>query len=411
MMYDDGGTFQVGNADDYQGTNYEANLILDVNSRISLSNNDSGGTGGSDSTTANTIFGYLAGGTIDANTIDNTFIGHKAGGGTKSDAQANTAIGSNSLSSLTSGDSNTAVGYQTGNDITIGSNNTILGFQAGATGTHDITGGSNNTLIGYQAKTNNANASNQIVIGKGASGVADNSVNLGNASVTAVYIAKGNDTSQDINFFDSAGGGGNLQYTHADDQMKFGVADAVRARLFADTLRPGANDTQDLGTASAGWRTLYVTDGINFPDDASANPSSDANTLDNYEEGTWTPTVSFSTGSGTVAYNIQQGTYTKIGNIVHITGRVRTTDIAERTGTVAIAGLPFTANATYFPAISIALGLGLTITANQALTGYVNASSTVINLQIWETTAGTNMLVHTDWSDGGSISFTTSYRV
>ena len=53
MMYDDSGTFQVGNADDYQGTNYEINLRIDVNSRISLSNNDSG--------TSNTVFGKLAG--------------------------------------------------------------------------------------------------------------------------------------------------------------------------------------------------------------------------------------------------------------------------------------------------------------------------------------------------------------
>ena len=43
-------------------------MILDTNSRISLSNNDSGGTGGEDSTSANTVFGYLAGANIDDGT-------------------------------------------------------------------------------------------------------------------------------------------------------------------------------------------------------------------------------------------------------------------------------------------------------------------------------------------------------
>ena len=394
--------------------------------------------------------GYLAlSGTDAGDCDDNVAIGNQSLSANMTHVSKSTAIGTQALGSLAGASSptqNIGIGYQAGLSITNSSNNIAIGANAlGESGSNALTGsgniaigtgslynqsgnatkntaigynaglsittGNSCTILGYDSEPSAVGAVNQTVIGSETTGVADNSVSLGNSSVTNLYIAKGNDTAQTITFMDSSNTGGDIQYDHSDNQMKFGVADAVRARLFADTLRPGANDTQDLGTASAGWRTLYVTDGINFPDDASANPSSDANTLDNYEEGTWTPTVSFSTGSGTVAYNIQQGTYTKIGNIVHITGRVRTTDIAERTGTVAIAGLPFTANATYFPAISITLGLGLTITANQALTGYVNASSTVINLQIWETTAGTNMLVHTDWSDGGSISFTTSYRV
>ena len=61
--------------------------VIDANSRISLSNTDAGGTAGKDSTTGNTLFGYGAGGTIDANTINNTFIGHGSGAGSKSDAQ------------------------------------------------------------------------------------------------------------------------------------------------------------------------------------------------------------------------------------------------------------------------------------------------------------------------------------
>jgi hypothetical protein len=119
--------FTVNNS----GTSDNTRLILDDNSRISLSNNDIGGTAGEDSTTGNTLLGYLAGGTIDANTINNTFVGHKAGSGSKSDAQNNTAFGAIALSSLTSGDSNVAIGYSAGENLTSGGSSVMIGNKAG----------------------------------------------------------------------------------------------------------------------------------------------------------------------------------------------------------------------------------------------------------------------------------------
>ena len=54
---------------------------------------------------------------------------------------------------------------------------------------------------------------------------------------------------------------------------------------------------------------------IQFP--ATQSPSADANTLDDYEEGTWTPTITFATpGNLSVAYTTQSGSYTKIGRMV-----------------------------------------------------------------------------------------------
>ena len=78
---------------------------------------------------------------------------------------------------------------------------------------------------------------------------------------------------------------------------------------------------------------------LKFPD--SQNASSDANTLDDYEEGAFTPTISFDGGSGTVTYNVQSGQYTKIGNRVFGAFDVRTVSIASRTGNVRLSGLPF----------------------------------------------------------------------
>ena len=78
--------------------------------------------------------------------------------------------------------------------------------------------------------------------------------------------------------------------------------------------------------------------GITFP--ASASPSSNANTLDDYEEGTWTPTVRGEGSAGTTTYTLQEGFYTKIGDTVFLYCRV-TYSAATGTGTLQIKGVPF----------------------------------------------------------------------
>lgn len=77
---------------------------------------------------------------------------------------------------------------------------------------------------------------------------------------------------------------------------------------------------------------------IPFP--ATQDPSADPNTLDDYEEGTWTPNAIGFTVVGTPTYT---GTYTKIGRKVHITAKASsTTSIASTAGTSLFNGLPFT---------------------------------------------------------------------
>lgn len=82
---------------------------------------------------------------------------------------------------------------------------------------------------------------------------------------------------------------------------------------------------------------------IKFP--ASQNASSDANTLDDYEEGTWTPVLTFATpGDLAVTYVVQQGSYTKIGRVVFYTIDIQTSAFTWTTasGGALLTGLPFT---------------------------------------------------------------------
>jgi len=123
---------------------------------------------------------------------------------------------------------------------------------------------------------------------------------------------------------------------------------------------------------------------IKFP--ATQNASADANTLDDYEEGTWTPTLTTDGVDFTsVTYDaVTGGRYTKIGNLVHIQGSVRTDAITvgSASGNLAIGGLPFTAVAntgsTIDGSCSISIYFSSTFVTNQPSTLQVLAGGTLL---------------------------------
>jgi hypothetical protein len=83
---------------------------------------------------------------------------------------------------------------------------------------------------------------------------------------------------------------------------------------------------------------------IQFP--ASQNASANANTLDDYEEGTFTPTFGGTTTSTGISYLVQAGIYTKIGREVSVSWYCRASGagpISAGTGVLVLQGLPFTA--------------------------------------------------------------------
>ena len=80
--------------------------------------------------------------------------------------------------------------------------------------------------------------------------------------------------------------------------------------------------------------------GITFP--ATQNASSNANTLDDYEEGTWTAELRGSTARATTPVTTT-GTYTKIGRLVTVYASFSNVDTTGATGALQVTGLPFTA--------------------------------------------------------------------
>jgi hypothetical protein len=80
--------------------------------------------------------------------------------------------------------------------------------------------------------------------------------------------------------------------------------------------------------------------GLKFP--ATATVSTDPNTLDFYQEGTWTPVLSFGGATTGIIYGaIRYGHYTRIGNRVFFTCYFVLSSRGSAAGVPGVTGLPF----------------------------------------------------------------------
>jgi hypothetical protein len=90
--------------------------------------------------------------------------------------------------------------------------------------------------------------------------------------------------------------------------------------------------------------------GITFP--ATQSASSNANTLDDYEEGTFTPTLSSGFSVAPTSYSQQTGTYVKIGRVVYFLISINPNGATANATTYSLGGLPFTVGAVGFASVT-----------------------------------------------------------
>ena len=149
---------------------------------------------------------------------------------------------------------------------------------------------------------------------------------------------------------------------------------------------------------------------LKFP--STQNPSSDANTLDDYEEGVWTPVIGGAGGTSGQTYVTQAGLYVKIGQLVVLYGSIELSAKGTITGNVVISGLPFTsltlANLFSVGGVSfrdLATSWGSIFAATQS-------NSAVALVRGIQSPAITNdtALTTTDIANNSKFSFTLAYR-
>jgi hypothetical protein len=128
---------------------------------------------------------------------------------------------------------------------------------------------------------------------------------------------------------------------------------------------------------------LDVINGVRFP--STFVGSSDVNTLDDYEEGTFTPVVYGTTSAGVGTYTEQDGHYTKIGRVVHFNFNLWWTEHTG-TGNLRVDGLPFVLSSS-FPSTPVSI-VGINLTYSGALLGLVSSGTNDIYLYTQSSNAG-----------------------
>ena len=137
------------------------------------------------------------------------------------------------------------------------------------------------------------------------------------------------------------------------------------------------------------------------------------NHLDDYEEGNWTPTISFLTTTNlNYTGSARNAEYVKVGNLVYIRGFASANSTGSNTGQIKIGGLPFTPNSGGYGrhAISIqssgfALGSG-----NAGVFGLIEESVALIDLYGGNASGMGINISGTQWNQAG-IYFAGTYHV
>ena len=202
------------------------------------------------------------------------------------------------------------------------------------TNTFVVDASSNNVGIG----TASPNASGSLHILRAGSSIISNLIansgailESGSASV-GLNIITPNDQGGYINFGDPEdSNAGRIFYSHATNAMSFGTSDST-VKLEIDASGNTNVKTGNLVIGTSGK-------GIDFSATAGTGTSE---LLDDYEEGTWTPTITSSAGTITssIVYSAQ---YTKIGRAVTLNLQFAIIDNGTGSGSISVTGAPYTA--------------------------------------------------------------------
>tara|TARA_R110000787_G_scaffold218975_1_gene327690 strand:- start:16 stop:1179 length:1164 start_codon:yes stop_codon:yes gene_type:complete len=122
-----------------------------------------------------------------------------------------------------------------------------------------------------------------------------------------------------------------------------GASEHTGLRFEAGAITPrhngaASNSYVDLGSSSVTWENLYLDGGVVFGPASASTVSSQ--TLETYEEGVYTPTITCGSGSITLNGGIDTLAYIKVGRVVTVTGLVVAGSVSSPSSSLKIS-LPF----------------------------------------------------------------------
>ena len=221
-------------------------------------------------------------------------------------------------------------------------------------------------------------SSGRVLIGTTTEGHGDADNLTINDTRAGITLRSANDNYGNIYFSDATSGAGEyagyIQYNHTANRFVIGT-----------------NSTDEIVIQSGG--------GISFNGETASQ-----NALNDYEEGTFTPTVHGWSATGTATYNTQTGRYIKVGKKVTVWVNLDWSEMSNASGVMAAGGLPFAHTSdTYAGTCWIHAGnMG-----DNVVSGFVgNGQSNSILLYLPTTGAQNYMTIDTN---GGYMKFTCTY--
>jgi hypothetical protein len=149
------------------------------------------------------------------------------------------------------------------------------------------------------------------------------------------------------------------------------------------------------------------TGNVTFP--ASQLSSGDSNTLDDYEEGNWTASLTDGTNA---ASPTATGSYTKIGDLVYATAFLGLSSLGSASGGASIEGLPFTSkNDGKYSSITVGYTHHFdSMTAGHNILGHLPPNSAKIELYVADLAIGASGMSTAEFSANGQLMFSIMYK-
>ena len=272
---------------------------------------------------------------------------------------------------ITLGDSNISHFRMPGIGVSFGRNGATI---AGVVTATSFSGDGSN-LTGITGTTINNNANNRLITGSGTANTLEGE-STATYDGTKLFLSGGSGSSQHVNMLElkhlntaSSSGNGDgpallLNGYYSSNEWALAKIAAVNAGGqygggYGGGLQFWVHPTNGTQTASVikgaeiignnGGADLYITDGdikvasghgIDFSATGDGSGSNQAELFDDYEEGSWTPTVQ----SGNASFSGMTGRYTKVGRNVSLWFRINGGGSYSGSSALQIGGIPFTNN-------------------------------------------------------------------
>tara|TARA_R110002126_G_scaffold289884_1_gene445803 strand:- start:38 stop:1261 length:1224 start_codon:yes stop_codon:yes gene_type:complete len=195
--------------------------------------------------------------------------------------------------------------------------------------------------------TTTVNASSGVVGPDGVSHYADGRTDISRASGQPLNLRRRTDDGIIANFYKEASGttadvgsiatqGGRLSIGSGDTNLNFNASANSMYPISNPTAGTLSDGVINVGAATARFKDLYLSGGVYLGGTGAANK------LEDYEEGTWTPAVTSSSGSLTTV-SAKLGTYIKVGTKITVFFQFLVEDVGNASGVLIISGasIPF----------------------------------------------------------------------